>query len=162
VPRRLLNIASIVCLVGCVALMGMWVRSCWQWDQLHGRFPNEEGFNVGTLPGRLVFHSVTDTPPANWSWGLFTQVVQEKPQMFGGLEHRYCARHLGFAAYRLQIGTALILPFWYLVLTSGLLAMAFQLRWPPQFNLRNMFVLTTFLAVMLGMIAWLDRARIGK
>ena len=25
--RRLLNIASIVCLVLCVALMGMWVRS---------------------------------------------------------------------------------------------------------------------------------------
>ena len=27
--RRLLNIASIVCLVACVALMGMWVRSYW-------------------------------------------------------------------------------------------------------------------------------------
>jgi hypothetical protein len=27
--RRLLNIASIVCLVACVVLMGMWVRSYW-------------------------------------------------------------------------------------------------------------------------------------
>ena len=42
------------------------------------------------------------------------------------------------------------------------LAMAFQLRWPSRFNLRSLFVVTTFLAVVLGMIAWLDRAWIGK
>ena len=30
--RRLLNIASIVCLVLCVVLMGMWVRSFWRAD----------------------------------------------------------------------------------------------------------------------------------
>ena len=31
-----------------------------------------------------------------------------------------------------------------------------------QFNLRSLFMATTFLAVVLGMIAWLDRAWIGK
>ena len=31
--RRLLNIASIVCLVLCVALMGMWVRSYYWMDE---------------------------------------------------------------------------------------------------------------------------------
>jgi hypothetical protein len=40
--------------------------------------------------------------------------------------------------------------------------MLFQLRWPLRFTLRSMFVLTTFLSVVLGMIAWLDRAWIGK
>ena len=34
-PRRLLNIASIVCLVACVALMGMWVRSYHVKDEWH-------------------------------------------------------------------------------------------------------------------------------
>ena len=56
----------------------------------------------------------------------------------------------------------MMLPYWFLVLTSGSLAMLFQLRWPPRFTLRSLFIATTFLAVVLGMIAWLDRAWIGK
>ena len=31
----------------------------------------------------------------------------------------------------------------------------------PTINLRSLFIATTFLAVVLGMIAWLDRAWIG-
>jgi hypothetical protein len=34
--RRLLNIASIACLVACVALMGLWVRSEGWSDRLFG------------------------------------------------------------------------------------------------------------------------------
>ena len=34
--------------------------------------------------------------------------------------------------------------------------------WPWRFTLRSLFIATTFLAVVLGMIAWLDRAWIGK
>ena len=61
-----------------------------------------------------------------------------------------------------QLGSVLIVPYWFLVLTSGSLAMAFQMRWPWRFTLRSLFIATTFLAVVLGMIAWLDRAWIGK
>jgi hypothetical protein len=43
-----------------------------------------------------------------------------------------------------------------------LLMMICHLRWPPRFTLRSLFIATTFLAVLLGMIAWLDRAWIGK
>ena len=82
--RRLLNIASVVCLVLCVALMGMWARSY----------------------ASLSYSS--------------------------------------------------------LVLTSSGAAFLFQLRLPLQFGLRTLFMATTFLAVVLGMIAWLDRAWIGK
>jgi hypothetical protein len=48
------------------------------------------------------------------------------------------------------------------VLTTGSLAMLLQLRLPPRFTLRALFTVTTFLAIVLGMIAWLDRAWIGK
>jgi hypothetical protein len=34
--------------------------------------------------------------------------------------------------------------------------------WPWRFTLRSLFVVTTFLAIVPGMIAWLDRAWIGK
>jgi hypothetical protein len=56
----------------------------------------------------------------------------------------------------------MIVPDRFLVLTSGSLAMALRLRWPPRFTLRTLFIATTFLAIVLGMIAWLDRAWIGK
>ena len=40
--------------------------------------------------------------------------------------------------------------------------MVFRLNWLWRFTLYNMFVATTVLAMALGMIAWLDRAWIGK
>jgi hypothetical protein len=55
----------------------------------------------------------------------------------------------------LQMGEGVI------IAVAGLL-MAFQLRWPWRFSVRSLFIVTTLLAVVLGMIAWLDRAWIGK
>ncbi len=72
------------------------------------------------------------------------------------------SRVLGFAQYHSWNGSFVWLPYWFLVLTTGSLAMIFQLRWPLRFTLRSLFIATTFLAVVLGMIAWLDRAWIGK
>ena len=69
---------------------------------------------------------------------------------------------LGFYAGQGKFGPEGIIPYWFLVLATGSLAMAFQLRWPPRFTLRHLFLATTFLAVVLGMMAWLDRAWIGK
>jgi hypothetical protein len=36
------------------------------------------------------------------------------------------------------------------------------MHWPFRFTLRSLCIATTLLAVVLGMIAWLDRAWIGK
>jgi hypothetical protein len=55
-----------------------------------------------------------------------------------------------------------VMPFWFLVLTSGALAMLFRLQRPWRFNLHHLFTAMTFLAVVLGTMAWLDRAWIGK
>jgi hypothetical protein len=49
------------------------------------------------------------------------------------------------------------IPYWFLALATGLLAAACGKRWPRRFTLRSLFIATTFLAVVLGMIAWLDR-----
>lgn len=55
-----------------------------------------------------------------------------------------------------------IAPCLILVLTSGTLAMIFRMRWPCRFTLRSLFIVTTFLANVLGMIAWLDHSWVGK
>jgi hypothetical protein len=44
--RRLLNIASIVCLVVCVALMVLWVRSYYWYDNLHGIVFPQQAFRA--------------------------------------------------------------------------------------------------------------------
>jgi hypothetical protein len=159
--RRLLNIASIVCLVACVALMGMWVRSYHWNDSLTAQAAHSKLYQVATCSGqmevslgcRLVGPITADLH--SWSVGSY----ESQPNPFlptSGMPNTL--QRIGFNSS----GPIFVMPFWFLVLTSGSLAMLFQLRWPLRFNLRSLFIATTFLAVVLGMIAWLDRAWIGK
>jgi hypothetical protein len=158
--RRLLNIASIVCLVLCVALMGMWVRSYYHTLQFHFSLGESLYCSVGWLPGRLEFQESTSWR-GKWrsgfmgvpSWAL----QDDDPELADS------SKHLGFALVRATNGWCQIVPLWFAVLVTGFVAMALQLRRPlRQFSLRSLFIATTFLAVGLGMIAWLDRSWIGK
>jgi hypothetical protein len=166
--RRLLNIGSIVCLVSCVALMGMWVRSYDRQNELRGRFSDARVFAIDALPGRLhleEFSLALDEyslvkPSDFWPWGVSSAPIN--PRAEGPFERQGIVEKLGFDGSYDSSDCLLILPYWFLVLATGSLAMIFQLRWPWRFTLRNLFVATTFLAVVLGMIAWLDRAWIGK
>jgi hypothetical protein len=166
--RRLLNIASIVCLVACVALMGLWVSTNYGCVEVKGHLPFRQVFDVFSMPGRVYVSWITwqstDRTPSEvspWSitWRPFDWFSMGRdPSNPPGLLER-----LGFAAGHDNVyGWVVVSPFWLLVLASGSLAMAFQLRWPPQFNLRSLFIATTFLAVVLGMTAWLDHSWIGK
>jgi hypothetical protein len=160
--RRLLNIASIVCLVLCVVLMGLWIRSCYSVDKLHGRFTARQVLIITSLQSRLQLNEYALTsdkmrgqPSEYWPWSLRSRANTHEVKFFtsGFLST------LGFD----WIGFSVLLPYWFLVLTSGLLAMIFRMRWPPwRFSLRGLFIATTFLAVVLGMIIWLDRSWIGK
>jgi hypothetical protein len=167
-PHRLLNIASIVCLVLCVALMGMWARSYRAWDALHLRLKQGQDFCIYAKTGEFVcyYHSPYEL---EWQSGFESRPVSPEesgrhPWLFSpiDLEPEFLLR-VGFAAgIAPTLFTSAMVPFWFLVLATGLLAIICQMRWPPRFTLRSTFLLTTFLAVVLGMIAWLDRAWIGK
>jgi hypothetical protein len=160
--RRLLNIASIVCLVACVALMGMWVRGDYWADDLRGCLTDRRAFVIDLLPGRMqLVEFVRDSSDNDvWHWLRWSVRPDELPAetVLAFKEGAIC----GFRAHFSRTEASLMLPYWFLVLASGSLAMMFQLRWPWRFNLRSLFIATTFLAVVLGMIAWLDRAWIGK
>jgi hypothetical protein len=168
-PRRLLNIASIVCLVACVTLMGMWVRS-YRWvDELHGPIVGQQTFTLTSRPGRLLVtfdKSSANTPPVKkngrplWSLNSDRYGPSFQPEELQAV-WLYPAARFTHSIGRPQLWGS-VLAYWFLVLVSGLLAMLFQLRWPLRFTLRSLFVVTTFVAVVLGMIAWLDRAWIGK
>ena len=159
-PRHLLNIASIVCLVLCVALMGLWVRSYNWTDELTTRLGSGLGLEVQSTPGRLSIDQFSLASPSVWPWTLRSEPIHNKRQLFDLLDLR---RHFGFAGSFQWSRQNIVMPYWFAFFTTGLPAILFQLRWTPwRFALRTLFIVTTFLAIVLGMIAWLDRAWIGK
>jgi hypothetical protein len=149
--RRLLNIASIVCLVTCVALMGMWVRSYRAMDVFSGPITKGQmSLSITSNEGRLSFHrgsigSQNSSLNMPWSVESYANVSMQRGTRFGF--------DIDFS-----LGVFVNIPYWFLVLTTGSLAMIFQLRWPLRFTLRNLFIATTFLAVVLGMSVWLDHS----
>jgi hypothetical protein len=170
--RRLLNIASIVCLVLCVALLRMWARSYYYQDTLSAGITRTHTFAVESIPGRVLFgHLSALVPRERQEWSFNSKLADQiwiKSPITGSLPLLARGTPFGFSIFILapgplgETGHSVMLPFWFLVLASGSLAMLFQLRWPPQFTLRSLFIATTFLAILLGMIAWLDHSWIGK
>jgi hypothetical protein len=165
--RRLLNTGSIVCLVLCVALTGMWVRSYHAVDELRGRFTDWHVFGIISMPGRLGYQDISFfREPAGWHSSLqsnridrsFSTVLPNAFLPFFGFDEYFDGK-----IWPAVLATrSVLLPYWALVISSGSLAMIFRLRLPWRFTLRTLFIVTTFLAVVLGMIAWLDQAWIGK
>jgi hypothetical protein len=165
--RRLLNIASIVCLLMTVALLGMWMRSYYRKDCVGGSISDTRVFAIETIPGRLYLSATKlNRPDENdpyrvlRHWRHRTEPIDSSEFQKPDAPQGYFAA-VGFDWY-LGRTAFLILPTWFLVLVCGCLAMGFQIRRPVQFRIRHLFIATTFLAVVLGMSAWLDRAWIGK
>jgi hypothetical protein len=161
VLRRLLNIASIICLVACVALMGLWIRSFYWDDQcicsLSGRHP----VYLASEGGRLVLGIITvDTRmnPKRYetshsrinNWRVARARIDQS--IYGGA---------GFGIVA-PTNPSLVVPHWFAVLLAGSLCFVPWRRIMFRFSLRVMLIAVTLVAVVLGMIAWLDRAWIGK
>jgi hypothetical protein len=52
--RRLCNAVSVLCVVACIALVAMWVRSQWHADRLQGRLPGGRLFLLASTQGRVT------------------------------------------------------------------------------------------------------------
>ena len=166
--QRLLNVASIVCLVACVALMGLWVRSYETLsDELHWYLADYKGVLAFSTQGQVMFYvgpvmEVYSRTAQHWPWIILRGPNDNFFEFSLTSPLQTESNQFGFGSSLSWTASCLHLPDWFLVLATGLLAMAFQLRWPWRFGLRSLFIVTTFLAFVLRMIACLDRAWIGK
>jgi hypothetical protein len=138
------------------------VRSYTRWDQLRGQLSAYYGFAIYTRLGRLVLAECGQAWQG-WQWDVSSgpngdrmdnDTLSDVARPLGNLG--FAATSIGKDFHNLQI------PFWFLVLVTGSAAMFLRLHWPPRFTLRSLFIATTFLALVLGMIAWLDHSWIGK
>jgi hypothetical protein len=62
---------------------------------------------------------------------------------------------MGFGTVQLMVGTLHAVPYWFCVLLLGTLV---AVPWFPikrRFTLRTLLIVTTLVAVMLGLIVWL-------
>jgi hypothetical protein len=159
--RRLIHLASIVCIAGCVALMMLWARSYSYTDKIITRLGPYHGLEVRSSPGLVDFEQYSLSMPSVWP-GTMSSVENKGDQEL--LYRKFVPMNrIGFAGSFSWPRQKWMLPYWFLVLASGLLAIGLRAKWPPwRFSLRAFLITTIFLAVVLGMMSWLDRSWLGQ
>ncbi len=159
--RRLIHLASIVCFANCLALMVMGVRSYCYSDDINTRLGPHHGLEVQSTPGLLSFEQYSLSMPSVWPATMSS--AENKGQQELLYRKLIPMNRLGFAGSFSWPKQKWMLPYWFLVLATGLLAIGLRMQWPPwRFSLRTFFVTTMFLAVVLGMMTWLDRSWLGR
>jgi hypothetical protein len=161
--RRLLNFASVICLIACLALMGMWVRSRTQSNVSRFRLGTRD-FYIVSLRGMLFFEEFPASKEVDrnyWNWVTGVPAVSPSDELPAGWRQGF-RRAMGFyTSTTIGPGSMVAVPYWFVVLSAGILAAALGLRWPYRFTLGSVFIAMAFLAVVLGMLAWLNVNGVG-
>jgi hypothetical protein len=165
--RRLLNIASICCLALCLATLAMWVWSYYRSDLAIGHFAGQRGFQIVSKTGRIVVYlesygMSSFSIEVVYPWAIETYPVN-KPNFLDikDIPDQWLTR-VGVSAFANHIGQFLIFPYWIVAFATGSLMMLFRTGWRWQFKLDSLLLATTFFAILLGMISWLDKPWMGK
>ena len=182
--RYTLRTLAILSLAIGLGLIAFWIRSYDLADRLHGRAWGRESFMVASKQGRITFLWFTSHGhPEWWQWDTRTYDVNDEMSFpFGsvrqyektcgfGLIHRPlyhvmrstyttpdgATHHVYGAATATLNGSGMIVPYWSLVLLASLTRVILFLERPWQFSVRSLLVMVTLVAVVLGLVAALDR-----
>lgn len=115
---------SAVCLIACVLLVGLWVRSYQQLDDLG----DWQKHPIVSAEGRVLVH------------GRYT-ASETSPFLLGGLRV-------------IPVGAAVTVPYWSLVLVTATLAALPWIPSSSRFSLRTLLLATTLLALILGIVVY--------
>ena len=137
---------SATCLVTCVLLIVLWVRSYWWLDNVN--FSTTETKVAQSFDGVLGFFyrrkfsepGITSLSYAEWASALKPPSRNKMPKWYFG---------------SIQNGIIIKCPHWFPILLLATSAAApWYRRIPYQFSLRTLLIATTLVAVVLGLIAW--------
>ena len=150
---RNLRIAwSAACAIACVLTVALWVRSHYRNDSLRRKH-----LLLTSWPGSVCITYLPDditAQPPGWTFTSRSTVLQ----LYLDDEHRQLVpSYLGFQWCRYSIGRMFVLaiPNWFLTAATFVAATLPWLPWRRwQFSLRMLLVLTTLLAITLGVIVW--------
>jgi hypothetical protein len=139
-----------------VALCVLWVRSYWWRDSVLYRPSGHGVFVVGSMRGKLVKYGIDsqDVTP-RWERGSGRVVAG---QYFWADEKQYQGV-FGFTTKNVLGFQFLSAPHWFFVLTLATIAAVpwiRHFRW--RFSLRTLLIITTLIAVLLGLLVYLTKA----
>jgi hypothetical protein len=143
--RKLRIAFSATCLIACVLLIVLWVRSYWYAEVI--RYPllgKWDLSGIGTMRGALVIVVMTDARPANPKREYRLLPVRETMPI------TWTPRRIP-SSYRIEF----LIPIWLIVLPLSTLSAAPWIRW--RFSLRTLLIATTLVAVVLGVVVWAVR-----
>jgi hypothetical protein len=150
--RKLRIAFSVTCIVACVLLIALWVRSYWCWDDVAWRLTTKRGFLVSSQSGGAVldYHEFDSSALALIKWRVRSQPSPDKNLLpIAGIDEAYA----GFLLLNGPDGFLLVIPYWFLVpLTLALAATPWLPMWSRRFTLRTLLIATTLVAVVLGLI----------
>jgi hypothetical protein len=137
-------------------LVVLWVRSYAWRDGVNGRVLSQHRFMTSSLQGRLRFAiSRTDDRehfPLNRCYLACGRIPPSgSPPDFGWVQDP--SQTLGFHASVSPRWVVLGLPHWFLLLLCGILPALDWFPRPFRFTLRTLLAVTTYVAVVLGLIA---------
>ena len=153
--RKLRIVFSITCLIACVLLIVLWVRSYRGADLFVRQFTSTSGVSVLSAKGRVELWAgqmrevmitegfimphdrVSDINSFAAGWGFVTAVQNSKTSPSG------------LTCFRIKT------PHWFLFFLLISLASLPWLRW--RFSLRTLLIATTLVAVVLGLVVYFAR-----
>jgi hypothetical protein len=183
IGRKVLRAVSVLSLATAAALVALWYRSYDHADRVHGRFWERNSFLIASKQGRVTavafrWHGA----PNWWQWGVHSFAVDDEMSFPVGTVRQY-ESGLGFgtisnptymvmrstfetpegatilisgAAVATLRGSGIIVPYWFLVLVAGLLAIVVTLERPWRYTTRSLLIAFTLVAIVLGLSAGLD------
>jgi hypothetical protein len=142
---RYLRIAfSATCLIVCVLLIVLWMRSHSKWDRLFYHFPSGGTAGFSSWDGNIIV-GVEYSSGVSYSRGFELDSQLTSQWQLDPSER-------GFLFMRDSSEFAVGMPHWLPIFLSAALAAIPWIRW--RFTLRTLLIATTLVAVVLGLIVW--------
>lgn len=161
--RKLRIAFSVTCGIACVLLVVLWVRSYWWKDSLYINYYGGTDRITYTDVKSLRFfstHGRIGISNRQMRWAPRIVLIRSRVSQ----PYREYQDDLGqtstSAWFRLMHWrgfSELLVPYWGIVLTSGVLAAAPWIWWSRRFSLRTLLIATTLIAVVLGLIVYASR-----
>jgi hypothetical protein len=145
--RYLRTAFSATCLIACVLLIALWVRSYSWHDMVAIGITLEGGFLVTSEQGAAELWYITAPSFVEWK---VTNIPSPSQNLLPiGTEESYA----GFLFEKYTDGFRLSVPYWFLVpVVTALAAVPWLRWWSNRFSLRTLLIATTLVAVVLGLI----------
>jgi hypothetical protein len=150
--RKLRIAFSATCLIACVLLIVLWVRSYQRIDFICSPLNRNQGM-WGQLMLGMMSVGTTAYPPSQ-----IHTIKLDSEQTKLSADRYYRLYPYGFGARSTAKSTFVVFPFWLAVVCSaalGTVPWIRQLRW--RFTLRTLLIATTLVAVVLGVIVYAVR-----